>query len=302
MSLRVNPNPSLNLANSLDQLNQQESTALQQLSSGQSVNEPADNPAALAALIQNHAAAGQTDQYTQSIASVQGALQTADAALNTVVTSLGQALSLATEGANGTLTATQRQSIASQVDNLQQQILLAANQSYQGSYIFGGTASTAPPFVANSASPSGVSYAGNNGVNSIELAPGQTAAINKPGDQIFNVAGADVFQALKDLSNALNANNQTAVATAATEVQNAFNAVGVQRTFYGATLQRLQTMDTFLSTEKVELSQQATQLVGADMAQVATNLSHLQVQRQALVQAESQVLGQPNLFQYMPVP
>lgn len=300
MSLRVNPNLSLGLANALDQLNQQESAVLQQLNSGKSVNAPSDNPAALAAYIENQAAAGQNDQYSQSIGSVQGGLQTADAALNTVVTSLGQAISLATEGANGTLSATQRQALATQVDNLQQQVLLAANQSYQGVYLFGGTASTTPPFAVNNLSPSGVSYQGNNGVNSIELAPGETAAMNVPGNQIFTNAAGDTFQALKDLSTALNANNQSGVAAAVTEVQNAFNAVGEQRTFYGATLQRMQTVENFLSTEKVQFSQQANQLVAADIARTASNLSQLEIDRQALVQTEGKVIGQANLFDYMP--
>lgn len=299
MSLRVNPNLSLGMADALDQLNEQESAVLQQLNSGKSVNAPSDNPAVLAAYIENQAAAGQDDQYSQSISSVQGGLQSADAALNTVVTSLGQAISLAAEGANGTLSSTERQALAAQVENLRQQVLLAANQSYQGVYLFGGTASTTPPFAANSLSPSGVSYQGNNVVNSIELAPGQTAAINVPGSQIFSNSAGNAFQALNDLSNALNANDQNAVAAAGVEVQKAFNAVGVQRTFYGATLQRMQIMDNFLSTEKVQLSQQANQLVAADMAKTVSTLSQLEIQRQALAQAEGKILGQRNLFDYM---
>lgn len=300
MSLRVNPDLNLGLANSLDTLNQQENLALQQLSSGKSVNAPSDNPQATANYIENQAAAGENDQYTQSINSLQGNLQTADSALNTVVTSLSQAISLGVEGANGTLSATQRAALATQVDNLQQQVLLAANQSYQGVYLFGGTASTTPPYATSGTAPSGVVYNGNTKTNSIELAPGETAQVNLPGSQIFNGAGADVFQALKDLSAGLNANNQTAVASAVTEAQNAFNGVSEQRTFYGATLQRMQNMDTFLSTEQVQFSQQANNLVAANLPQVAANLSQVETSRQALLDAESRLLGQPNLFQYLP--
>lgn len=299
-SLRVNPNPAPQLLENLQSLQQQQNQALAELSSGLAVSQPSDNPAATAAYIENRAAAGATDQYQQSSSMLQNQLSVADASLNTVVQTLSQAISLATEGANGTMSASQRQALAMQTTNLQQQVLQAANQTYQGVYLFGGTASTAPPYVLNATSPSGVQYAGNNNSNSVQLGPGQNVQVNLPGSQIFNTSGADVFQALHDLTAALNANSASAIQAAGAEVQSAFQAVTTQRTFYGATQQRLQSLDTFLSTESVQLSQQAATLAGANMAQVATQLSQNQVASQATMNAESKLLSQPNLFSYLP--
>lgn len=177
---------------------------------------------------------------------------------------------------------------------------IVASLLYQGVYLFGGTASTAPPFVLNASAPSGVQYLGNTDVNSVQLGPGQNVPINVPGSQIFNNGAGDVFQALHDLASALNANNPSGVQTAGNEVTAALQAVSAQRTFYGVTTQRLQALDTFLSTEKVQLSQQATSLAGANPAQVATQLSEEEVTSQATMSAEAKVLSQPDLFSYLP--
>ncbi|MGH9533824.1 MAG: flagellar hook-associated protein FlgL [Terriglobales bacterium] len=299
-SLRVNPNPAPELLANLQTVQQEQNQSLAELSSGLALTQPSDNPAAMAAYIENNAALAENDQYTQSSSTLQNQLSVADSSLNTVVQSLSQAISLATEGATSTLGASQRQALAAQVNNLQQQVLEAANQSYQGVYLFGGTDSTTPPYVASGSSPSGVQYVGNTETNSVQLGPGQSITVNQPGSQIFNASGADVFQALDDLATALNANDTAGVQAAGAEVQSAFQAVSTQQTFYGATTQRLQSLDTFLSTEQVQLSQQATTLAGANMPQVATALSQEEVTNQATTSAEAEMLEQPDLFSYLP--
>lgn len=299
-SLRVNPNPTPQLLENLQTVQRQENQNLAELSSGLAVTQPSDNPAAMAAYIENQMASAAADQYTQSSNTLQNQLSVAGSSLNTVVESLSQAISLATEGATGTLSASQRQALGEQVANLQQQVMEAANQSYEGVYLFGGTKSTTAPYVTDPSSPSGVTYVGNNNTNSVMLGPGQNVQVNLPGSQIFNRSGADVFQALHDLASALSANNASAVQTAGAEVETAFQAVSAQQTFYGTTTQRLESVDTFLSTEKVQFSQQAENLAGANIAQVTTQLNREEVASQATMSAEAKILSQPDLFSYLP--
>ena len=80
-------------------------TALQEVSTGKSVNVPSDNPAASADMVQNTIETSDVDQYTQNASSVLSMVQTADSTLSSVVSSLTKAVSLGTEGANGTMSA-----------------------------------------------------------------------------------------------------------------------------------------------------------------------------------------------------
>jgi len=147
--MRVNPNITADILTAIWQTQEQENTALQQVSTGRRVNVPSDDPAAAAALVGNLTSSAQNDQYLQNTSSVEGMLQTADSTLSSVVSVLNQAISLGVQGANGTLSPSDQQGIAQQVIGIQSQVLQLANTSYQGIYIFAGTATTTPPFVAD---------------------------------------------------------------------------------------------------------------------------------------------------------
>lgn len=271
MGLRIAPNLYNTLLAAVSVDRNRINTDLQQVSTGQALNLPSDNPAATAALIENKTEAASIDQFTQSISTVQGSLQTADTALGSVVNSLNQALSIGTEGASGTNSTSELQGLAQQVSAIQQTVLGLANTSYQGIYLFAGTKSTAAPYVANALSSSGVSYNGNSGTNSVDVGPGQSVVTNAPGSSIFNGAGSDVFQALHDLSNALNTN--TNIPGALSELESAYNNVNSQRTFYGNTLDQLNSVNGNLTQEQLTLTQQLNTLAAANPATAASNLS-----------------------------
>ncbi|HUA01663.1 MAG TPA: flagellar hook-associated protein FlgL [Candidatus Aquilonibacter sp.] len=297
MSIRVNPSLSGDLISGLN-LNQQTiNTTLQEMSTGKDVNSLGDNPGAAAALVTNDAQSAEMDQFQSNISSVQGLLQTGDSTMSSVVNLMNKAISLGVEGANGTLSDSDRQSVASAMSGILQQMVGLANTNYQGNYIFAGTETGTQPFALDSASPDGVTYSGNTNVNSVQLATGESMSVNVPGSQIFQNSAGDVFGALTQMITALQTN--TGIDTANTALENAFNVVNSQRTFYGNGESELNTVSSFLSQEQVELSQQQTDLVGADMGQVASNYSQAQVQRQALLDASGQVLGESTLFDYL---
>src|SRR5690349_6395743 len=138
--MRVNPNPLPDVLAALAQTQQQINTDLQQIASGQRVNVPSDNPAAAAELIQNAGQTSEADQFLRSAGSIQGEMQNADSTLNSVIISLQRAISLGVEGANGTLNDADRAALATEVQGIQSQLLSLANVSYQGNFVFAGTA------------------------------------------------------------------------------------------------------------------------------------------------------------------
>ena len=296
MGIRINPDLPADMLAGLSEDRQQEDQVIQELSTGLKVNQPSDNPAAVAGYIVNSAQASAVKTYLSNISTLQGSMQEADSSLNSVVTALSQAISLAVEGANSSMNQSDRDALVQEVNGIQQQILGYANDSFQGNYLFAGTAVKTQPFVADSSSPSGVSYMGNPGVNNVDIGDGQTVPTNLPGSQLFTTPGADVFQALADLSTALTSG--TNVPAAESEVQTAFNYINSQRTFYGATLSRLNTATTFLNTESLQLSQEENNLVGADMATAATQLTQAETDLDATLAAGGKI-SQYSLLDYL---
>ena len=299
--MRVDPNMVPNMLAAIQQSESSLSTALQQVSTGKSVNLPSDNPAAAAEMVQNTIESADVDQYTQNVSSVLSTVQTADSALSSVVTSLTQAVSLGTEGANGTSSASNQQAIATQVQGILSSVVSQANTSYQGSYLFGGTASTTTPYIADPTSPSGYTYKGNDDVNSVQVGDKLSVQVNLPGSQIFSNSSNDVLGSLSSLVTALQSGDTTAIGNATTAVSSALNYVSQQRVVYGNTESQLNAQETYLQQETVNLSSQATSLVGVDMATAATNLSQAETDNNAAVAAAAKVLPD-TILNYLAVP
>jgi flagellar hook-associated protein 3 FlgL len=294
--MRVNPNPYPDLLADVAQTQQQIQTDEQEIATGQTVNLPSDNPAAAATLVQNASQTSEADQFERSLGSVQGEMQDADSAINSVIAALQQAITLGTEGANGTVNAADRSAIATQVEGIQSQLLSLANLTYQGNYVFAGTATQTAPYVLNPSSPSGVTYQGNAGVNTVTLGNDFSLQTNLPGTSLFSASGTDMFQSIQDLITSLQSG--TNIGTAVTEVGNSLNAIDTARVFYGNALNQLNSQQTYLSSQTQQLAQEENTIDAADLPNVISNLTNGQVSLQATLETIGQT-SQTNLFDYL---
>lgn len=291
---RANPNIVPDLLDAINEAQQNLNTASLEEATGKKINQLSDNPAAAAQMMTNNALIGEDDQFTTNLSDVQGKVQTADSALNNAVQLMTTAITVGTEGATGTLSSSDRQSLAQQIQGIQQQMLALANTTYQGTYVFSGTNVTTQPFATDSSSASGVQYSGNSNTTSVEISEGQSMQTNVGGDQIFLNSSGNVFQALNDLQNALTSGN--GIAAANTEVQQAFSQLSTQQVFYGNALSQIQTTQNFLSQEQTNLTTQQSNLGEANEAQVISEASQDQTDEEAALDATSQVLSLPTLL------
>jgi flagellar hook-associated protein 3 FlgL len=274
--------------------------ALQEVATGKKVTVPSDNPAAAADMVQNTIETANVDQYTQNVSTMLSMVQTADSSLGSVVTSLTQAISLGTEGANGTNNTSNLQAIATQVQGILKSVVAQANTSYQGTYLFGGTETSSAPYTASSSSSSGYTYNGNSDVNSVAVGDDMNVQLNLPGSQIFSNSNADVLGSLSSLVTALQSGDATAIGNATSAVSAALSNVSQQRVFYGNAESQLNSQETYLQQETVSLTSQQNSLVDVDEAQAATALSQAETANNAAEAAAAKVLPQTLLNYLVP--
>lgn len=299
--MRVNPNMVPDLIADMQQSQTAVNIALQEVATGKRVTVPSDDPAASADMVQNTIETKDVDQYTKNVSGTLSMVQASDSALGSVVSSLTQAISLGTEGANGTNNSSDLQAIAAQVQGILESVVSQANSSYQGTFLFGGTETGAAPYVASSLSSSGYAYNGNNGVNSVAVGDDVNVQVNLPGSQIFSNASTNVLGSLSSLVSALQSGDSSAIASATSGVSAALGYVGQQRVFYGDAESQLNSQETALQQETVSLTSQENSLVGVDMAQAATELSQAETANNAAEAAAAKVL--PNtLLNYLAPP
>jgi flagellar hook-associated protein 3 FlgL len=276
-------------------------TALQEVSTGKSVSEPSDNPTASAEMVQNTIETADVDQYTQNVTDVLSTVQTASSVLSSVVTSLQQAVSVGTEGANGTNSSSSLSSLADEVQSLLTSVVNDANTSVSGNYLFGGTASNTEPYTADSSSSTGYTYNGNDDTNSVEVGDGLSVEVNLPGSQIFSNSSNNVLGALSSLVTALQSGNSSDISSATTAVDSALGYVSQQQEFYSNAESQLNAQETVLQQDTVTLSTQENNLIGVNEATAATELSQAETDNSAAMEAAAKVL--PNtLLDYLAVP
>lgn len=297
--MQINPNFTPTILSDMQQSQAALNTALQQVATGLSVSVPSDNPTASAAMVQNTIDTGNIDQYKQNVSTVLSTVQSASSVLSNVVTALTQAVSLGTEGANGTNSAANMQAISAQVQGVLSSVVSQANTSIGGTFLFGGSSTTAP-YTANSSS-TGYAYNGSNDVSSVAVGDHLNVQVSLPGSQIFSNSSNNVLGALNTLVKALQSGNPSAVSAATTAVNSSISFVSQQQAFYGNAENQLNSQETFLQQDTVTLASQATSLVGVDLATAATNLTHAETANSAAMAAAAKVM--PNtLLNYLAPP
>ena len=298
--MRVDPNYISNLSAALNQSTGQENTLTSELSSGLRVASLSDGPVAVAQSTLLGSSIAKDDTFVQTASNVSSRMQVTDSTLGEVVTQITSALSTAVSGNNGTLNASNLASVAQTLSGIRDQVLSLANTSYQGQYLFGGSQGSAAPFTLDtSTTPATAIYNGDANVQYVETPSGQKIQVNLPGSAVFGAAGSGVLGALNQLISDFSSGATTASLTADTgALTTALGQLSSQRSTLDSALSRLQATSTYAQTEESQLKVAQSNLVSADPAAVATQLSQAEVQHQALLSVIN-ALGSSNLFSLM---
>jgi len=259
----------------------------QEVGSGKRVNQPSDDPTAYANadILSAQASALSNDNLLAQ--RVQAQLSTADNALSGVGTSVNSAIAIATQGADGSVTTSQMASLGVQVMALLQQVIGAANSQYGGSYLFAGNQIDAPPYDSTG------NYLGNGGTNSVTFSDGTKVQTNFDGTGVFGDSTSGLIGTLTSLANALNSGDKTAVAAALPQLQDALSTVASARGGLGAGMNAVTTMTTNAAAEGATLQSTISNLVDADVPQVAAQEQQTLLQQQALVSLSSSLAQIP---------
>jgi len=297
--MQVNPNYNAVLSASLSASTAQEQTLTSELSSGLRVATLSDDPVAATANVVLASQLSALDTYVQTGSSVQGRLQAADSTLGEVVSQVTSAISLATQGSNGTLNTSQQQAIAAEVSGIRDTVLSLANTAYQGTYLFSGSQGLTQPFsLDNSTIPPTVVYAGDDVTTNITTPSGQQLATNLPGSTVFSASGANLLATLNQLISDLQNGSTTAVQDDSQALSLGLTNLDEQRSTLDTSLSQLTSTTSYARTQAAEVQASQSTLISADTATVASSLQTAEVQHQALISVIS-TLSQNDLFSYL---
>ena len=154
-----------------------------ELSTGSKLPNAAANPAAMEQVNQLNMTLSASQQYVSNGTAASANLQLEQSALTSATNTLQSARDLAVEANNSALSLADRQDLATQLQQLQNALLGAANSTDPaGNYLFAGTASGTQPFALTGAA---VSYQGDSQVNQVQIAPDQSISAGDSGNAVF---------------------------------------------------------------------------------------------------------------------
>jgi len=271
---------------SLDQTSAVEQQLTNEISSGTRVNSLSDDPVAVGENVLLGSQLNLDDSFSQTENSTVGMLQVTDSTLGSVVSQLTKALSLATEANNGTLNASDLQSISSQLSGIRDEVLSLANTTYMNRYIFSGSQGGTTPYTLNSAvTPNTVAYNGDAVVSYVTTPNGQKIQTNVPGSQIFSDPTSNVLQTLNNVIADFSSGTASGTAISDTAALNSgLNYVSQQRVVIDNSITQLEAAQSYTQTQGTQITVAQTSLLQTDMAQASTQLSTAETQQAALTQ------------------
>ena len=145
-----------------------------ELSSGKKILEPSDNPYGASQVIDLQSQLDGLSSYETNAHEGISWENTAAGAMSNISNVLQTVRELLVQTSSGTYNQSDRESIATEVDQLTQAVKQDANTQYAGQYVFSGTATTTAPY------PQGAedTYQGNNGTITRAIGPGVSVDIN----------------------------------------------------------------------------------------------------------------------------
>lgn len=289
-----------------------------QLSTGNRVNKPSDDPLAASQAIMVQQAQAQNDQYAIARTFANQNMSQEENILNNVTTAIQSAQSLIVNAGDGALSDDDRASLATKLQGIKDQIVNMANSTDgNGRFIFGGYKSDKPPYSVN-ATTGAVTYSGGDEAISQQVDASRTMTISHTGTQVFNTLTAnatkepdgsagesDIFKTIDGAIAALktpkanfaNPTDYTAAIDKSNRgLSNSLNNVLSVRSQLGTQLDELDKLDSMGDDTKLINGDKLNALVGTDWTAAISQYSLQQVALQASYKTFTSMQGL-SLFQ-----
>jgi len=162
----------------------------EQISTGNRILTPADDPVASVRLLQLEQQQNVLGQYNSNLTAAKNSLTQEEVSLNSVNTILQRVRELAVQAGNGALSAEDRKSIAAELGEREDELLSLMNtRNARGEYLFSGFQGKTQPFVRGA--DGSYSYQGDEGQRKLQIASSLNIPISDSGKSIFeNVTNA----------------------------------------------------------------------------------------------------------------
>lgn len=273
--------------------------ASERVSTGLRFTRASEDPSGAAQVMRASTSLRAIDQYRRNVGAARTRLDTEETVLDQLSTALLRARELGIAQASGTANGETRKMVQAEVDQLLGFAVSLANTRVGGGYLFGGERADTAPFALVTGGPTyDFTTTDPSGVMQVEVAEGQVVGTGHDGATAFGTAAAGPLAALRQLAQALAADDPAAIGAANTalaavfdDVQGLIGEVGAWTNQLQVTEANLDALDATLTAFKADISE-------VEFEEAVSELVSRQTAYQAAMLATSRVMGM-NLTDYL---
>lgn len=288
-----------NIVRQIQQLSSQQARLQTQVSTGQRISAPEDDPAAVARVLNLTSERRQLVQYGQNASRALALSQASYSGLQSVKKISDRAGELATLG-TGTLGPDAMQAYATEANQLIEQAVQAANSTFNGDYLYAGTKVDTPPFTVtrdpSTGQITGVTYAGDTAQASIALS--ETSSITPSTDGATNTGLGDFINHLVSLRDALASGNPAAVTAVQPNLTTSENLLVSAIANTGGVQTRIEASQTQQADRTTSLDALISSEADTDLPTAVVKLSQVQTAYQAALQSAVNIMS-TSLLDYL---
>jgi flagellar hook-associated protein 3 FlgL len=196
----------------LQNLSTKQNSLQSQISSGQRITLPSDDPAAMSRVLTLESERRRLTQYSANAGNASDLAKTSYIGLSSLKDTVGRASEIASLAA-GAINTQDMASYAEEVNQLIENAVQVANSKFNGDSLYGGTATNADAYTvtrdATTNNVTAVAYAGN--ANSIKIPLSDTTTVSPGTSAATNAGIRDMINQLVALRDALKSGNSAAV-------------------------------------------------------------------------------------------
>jgi len=278
-----------------------------QLAQGKQIINASDSPNQAATIQRLKSILSKQDSYQSSLNTIKARLQGEDTTLKSVTDLLVRAKEIAVQGANDTLSSSDRKSLGTELQALRDQLLSLANtRDSNGNYLFSGSRVKQPAFV-ETANGSPV-YMGDQTHMNVRVGEQQSIPINRTGTDAFvpiarandqgQVTGVGFFESLDNLISGLKTSNGNDIRRGAGEMDNLQQGVSLAQAQIGTNLNVVDQQTSVLEDTTLNLKTTLSSIEDLDYASAITKMNQQMLSLEA-AQSSFAKVSQLNLFNYL---
>ena len=267
------------------------------MTSGKTITKPSDDPAGAGRAMALRADKAAATQASRNVDDGLAWLSTIDTAIQSSISALGRARDLTVQGANsGSVGATSREAIATEIEGIRDSLLDLANTKVQGRTVFAGTSSSGVAF-DDSASATPYAFNGTTG-STVErrISPTATVRVDADGEATFGTGATSVFALLDNIAADLRGTAE--VSDRLSEIDTRLDGMLSQVADVGI---RYKQVDDAQSTIAMTLQDATSNISGIediDLAETIMELKMQEVAYEGALSASARVL-QPTLMDFL---